>query len=1374
MYLPIVKASCKSSQGRQSLYILLDTGSTHSFVTVSALSTILYNTIQDNVGVKIVQLGGTRSRNSQLVRLTLVSASETIEIEAYVINEIMTTPEYPLPPGNSKTKLNDVFPRPPVDVSMIVGNQQLWKVVKGGMQRISPSLVLMDTLWGKVPVGQVALQTQSIQEKILPKVFMSGTEKLASVLERMWKLEEFPLDHVGGSMSRDEVLAVQRIEDLLFHDKESGRFQTGLLFREDPKLINNFKSAAARLESLCRKLRKEQELKVAYCAAMQEFFDLGVAEEVHDIHCSDPMRTDLFYLPHRPVYDVNRSSTKCRPVFDASAKTANGNSLNSCLLAGPPLQLNILSIAMRFRLRPIALIGDISKMFLNIDVRREDRDYLRFLWKDPDDTKASVRIFRFNSLIFGATDSPFQAITCLQKLVQEALKDPNLHEDAKWACHIIKNDTYVDDVTTGGNTVDEVLQRAEALIQLLSNGHFFVKKWASNSPEVLQALPGESCSPLDVVDLGRGFEEGVSAPVSTLGTRWSPREDVLIFDQFGDLATSNEDTKTSVASLLAKIFDPLGLVSPFVLKARKVMKETFIQKINWKESLSSELLDPWHEWVEDTKNLSILKFPRYIPFNETSEIHIFGDGATTCGYGVAVYVRTFIEATGEFVSHILMAKSRIAPMKEIAIPKLELKACLLAAEIAQQILSDVDVQPDRIFCYSDNEVALWWLTKNPRVLVPFVANRVEKIQKWGHSFAYVPTHENPADLASRGTDVSTLGESLWLHGPEFLTRPRCEWPVQKIDWNAVRSKAEAHDGIRKTKIFSYQTRVQPLQRASKFDISSLHDLSAFVPNARKLLGITAFCFKYIDVLKKKMRGEIPRYGGHIPLGRYLERAKIYWIHLVQVQKFAQDIQALETGKKALHSGRLTELAPYLDRDNDLNLPVMRVGGRLARSNLQDEAKHPFILPKDHPFTKALVWGAHVDNVHAGIDWLHYYLRQEYWILSSRQIIRSLVKNCTVCRRLNATRGQQQMALLPEARVNPEPGFTHTGVDYTGQIQLRKTPHGKVMEVGYIAVFTCLTTRAVHLEVVQSNSTYHFLMAFKRFLNTRGMPRVMYSDNAKYFKRADLEIKETIDAANEALAAEAEKWRFSWKYSTELAPHTAGVWESMVKGMKRSLFKVARNAFLTYTELTTVIKELEGLMNDRPLESASEETMDVITPSMLLLGRKIRPWVDKFDETALQQSNDIRERWKYRNTIAQQFWDSWSKQYRLQLSQRAKWHTPRPNVRVGDIVLVEKDKIKRGNWPVARVVKVVRGRDGLVRSLHLTHGSVITGYTKEDKPIWKPGPVYVRSVHGVFPLESAADREVTLHPSEEEENSSDEAFDTDNDDVDQGEVVDPPE
>ena len=329
-----------------------------------------------------------------------------------------------------------------------------------------------------------------------------------------------------------------------------------------------------------------------------------------------------------------------------------------------------------------------------------------------------------------------------------------------------------------------------------------------------------------------------------------------------------------------------------------------------------------------------------------------------------------------------------------------------------------------------------------------------------------------------------------------------------------------------------------------------------------------------------------------------------------------------------------------------------------------------------------------------------------------------------------------MAPLPRDRVEPEPPFSRVGVDYTGELAIKATYKAKTPIPAYLVIFTCLVTRAVHIEIVLSNHTEEFLMAFKRMVNTRGMPCKVYSDNALTFKRAEKEILETVEANNLKIQEAAKKYHFEWHYSVEYHSAGSGVWERMVKSVKVPLRKVLGNAMLTYNELLTVVKEIEGQVNDRPLIGASEDTLEVLTPSMLCLGRKIRPWVDGFADTEYKQEPEIRDRWRYRGVLLENFWRAWIKQYTVQLQQRHRWHTKKPNLKVDDLVLLEKDLIKRHHWPVARIHDIVWGRDGLIRSVRISTGG--------------DNMILTRSIHNIFPLETCRENDLDPFAHEQDE------------------------
>ena len=739
---------------------MLDTGSSVNFVATRQVGRRLLNfqiepssvfkEVQKDVNIAICNLEGKRNRKTKIVNFGL-SKPDGLKVEAYVVDRIHSFEELNLPESITKQfQMDQTYPRAKGKVDLLLGIIDTLKLLTAKHISISDTLALLPTCYGHVPCGQEIIKNMTTKSAGSHATYLTSAEVLNKTLEKMWEIEKFPLDETPSSLTRDEARAIERINDCMKYDSKERRFVTGLLWRDKPNLCNNYLSAKARLDTLLRRLRANPELKKAYVDAIQEYMDMHVVEIVIDPRAKEPSRKDLYFLPHRAVYDETRVSTKCRIVFDASAKTSNKLSLNDNLVCGPALQLSILAIEIRFRTQKYILIGDIGKMFLQIRIQEEDRDYLRFLWKDPD-SKGEPQIWRWNSLIFGAADSPFQAIKAIKTLVADRLKEPNLTELDRKVCEVLDQNTYVDDLTITSNSCDEAYQLYQGVTNLLSRANFQVKKWASNSPELLKRMDPNSLAPTEV-DLHSSENNVISADTSTLGVQWEPKTDYIHYSRCKNIAEENENTMTSVASLLAKPFDPLGLLSPFILQARFVMKECHVERLKWQDELPDHLQEEWLKWVQQLSNLDKVKFPRYIPLDETSTIAIFCD-ASENGYGAVAYCRTRKD-TKNWASQVLCARARVAPSKRLlTIPKKELAACLTAAELGQFLHEELKIDKTRFHFFSDSNICLFQLTKPLNVLTPFVANRVEKIRNWGFSFEYVNTKENPGDICSRGSNL---------------------------------------------------------------------------------------------------------------------------------------------------------------------------------------------------------------------------------------------------------------------------------------------------------------------------------------------------------------------------------------------------------------------------------------------------------------------------------------------------------------------------------------------------------------------------------------------------------------------------------------------
>ena len=955
--------------------------------------------VKKDVTVAINSLEGQQTMKTDIVGFKLTRPDDTI-VKAFVVDKIHKYPRFNLSSKiTSQYTFDGPYPRPRGEVDLLLGVVDTFRLLSGEHVAISNTLILLPTCYGYVPSGKQGIENFENVFQENQAGFVTSAEALTKAVEKMWTMEKLPLDETPSSLTKDEQIAVESIKDKMYFDESLKRFVTGLLWRDQPDLINNFPSAKARLDNLLSKLRGNPILKKAYVDAMNEYINMQVVEKVTDPNITDLVRRDVYFLPHRAVYDEARLSTKCRIVFDASAKSGNKRSLNDNLVCGPALQLSILAIEVRFRTKKFVLIGDIGKMFLQIRIKEEDRDYLRFLWKDPD-AKGPPEIWRWNSLIFGAADSPFQAIKAIKTLVADRLKEPGLTELDHKVCEILDQNTYVDDLTITADSCEEAFQLYKGVTGLLARANFQVRKWASNSPELLRKLDPDALAPTEV-DFHASEENVVSSDTTTLGIQWDPKRDLTHYSKCSKIADENKNTMVSVASLLAKPFDPLGLLSPFILNARNILKQCHLLKLKWTDTLPEQLQKEWKVWVDQLQYLQQVQYQRYVPLDDSTRIIVFSD-ASEKGYGAVAYCHTK-NPRGTWESSILCARSRIAPNNRmLTIPKKELAACVVAAELAQFLHEELGLAKERFHLFSDSMVCLFQLTKPLNVLTPFVSNRVEKIRNGGFTFQYVNTKENPADICSRGCELLSLNQELWRSGPTWLTMPVENWPKGEVDF----SKIDKTEGFRKTHIFSFISTLttplsHPVNKPKKIGEKKVW------PTIKELLGIGKteripfenYYSSYKTLLQRtswiffvarKWRSAVNRDNSepcqsNLPEQIDKQHALEYWIKLTQQSAYHEEITRLENQEAITRSSKILQFNPFID-DNG----ILRIGGRLTFSNLSFEEKHPILLPKKHAFVQMLILHFHQENMHSGIDQTHFFLRERYWIIQSRQMIRSIL------------------------------------------------------------------------------------------------------------------------------------------------------------------------------------------------------------------------------------------------------------------------------------------------------------------------------------------------------------------------------------------------
>jgi hypothetical protein len=456
------------------------------------------------------------------------------------------------------------------------------------------------------------------------------------------------------------------------------------------------------------------------------------------------------------VFKKDSTTTKLRVVFDGSCHTTNGKSLNDNLFSGPALQQELFSILARFRTHQYVLTADIAKMYRQILVDCDDRNYQLIVWRKRPDLP--IETFRLKTVTYGLACSPYLAIRCLHEVAKvNSSQYPTVAE-------VIERDFYVDDLITGADTVDAAVKMRDQITTLLASSGFELRKFTSNHPDILPLTDQENVNQTIALDMQNS---------KTLGVLWNARTDQITFSV--DMKGSNQTTKRGVLSMIARLFDPLGLVSPVTITAKITLQEIWKLKINWDESLPLGLHTRWVEFLRTFIELNQIKIPRKVIGSKSHhriELHGFSD-ASEKSYGACVYIR-IIPTNGPVESNLLCSKNKVAPLKTVSIPRLELSAALLLAKLVAKLKTTLNTTFDQCVYWTDSTIVLSWLQLQPSSLKTFVANRVSQIQsltdpkEWCH----VPSEQNPADILSRGRTPHQLNQSsLWWHGPQFLNGP---------------------------------------------------------------------------------------------------------------------------------------------------------------------------------------------------------------------------------------------------------------------------------------------------------------------------------------------------------------------------------------------------------------------------------------------------------------------------------------------------------------------------------------------------------------------------------------------------------------------------
>ena len=1270
--LATVQAYAVTPNGQQQVItVLIDTASQGTFMTESCARRLGLDF--QCCRTPIFGLGNAHAGVSRgLVNVSLLSMHSVskikLDVQAMIVEKIVKCPKMEAPPKlwSHVKGLTLADPDYYLDknVDLLLGAEWYAQVVLDS-PIVGPAGApdVMHTVFGYCLIGKVDVNSQN-KIHVLCSTFEETIDKS---IRRFWEHEE-PPSSLSKYMSNEESECECHFETTF--TRRDGRYIVRLPFRQTPaNLGDSYALAKRRYYALERRLAKNPALFEKYRQFMRDYIDQN-----HMVRAiTPPNHAAHYYIPHHCIHREDEELSRFRVVFDCSMKTANGISLNQVVHVGPKLQQDICGILFRFRLHNVCLVADIRQMYRNIGISEHDYDFQRIFWRfQPTE---EVQEYTLTTVTYGNAAAPFLALRTLRQLVAD--------EGAEYpeASRVILQNTFVDDTCTSVPTLESALKLQRELVALLSRGKFTLRKWMSNRPEVLAEIPPSDCAMNPDIFKFQDLD-GTLLGTAILGLAWNPVTDVFSFQVKVD-GNSNV-TKRNILSQVARIYDPLGLLAPITFYGKWIIQHLWQLGLGWDEVPPRELVVKWEQFQKELVLLSNFSLDRCVRLDTAVDVQLHGfSDSSERGYAAVVYLRSTTPDGGTHTA-LLIAKSKVAPLKKISLPRLELCGAVLLSDLLAYVTSILQdhCKLSSVTAWCDSSVTLQWIKSSPHRWKTFVANRVSHIQ---HNispacFRHVPSEFNPSDLASRGTlPRDFLENQLWKWGPEWLALDASHWPNDL-----------PHSGFDQVNQADMEARVISLPLNASTANHWMEKFSSY----SKLLRTLAYWLRYFSYLRNPKTNTFTI---GPPTSGELQSATIRLAHLVQLESFSSELRALARDAN-LTPPKLRKLRPFLDDSG-----VIRVGGRLKHSNLPFKSKYPILLPKSHHITRLLIDHYHITYLHTGALHLHSLLQSSFWIVNAREVIAKQLSRCIKCFRHKPVESRPLMGDLPRSRVDPVSPFYKTGVDYGGPYNLlmARTRKPKVYK-GYICLFVCFATKAIHLEAVSDLTTDAFLAALRRFVARRGSVREIYSDCGTNFvgaKRKIADWYETVNSkkCNERVAIDLANKGIDWKLTAARSPHLNGLMEGGIKSVKKHLKRVIGEQLLTYEEFNTILVQIEAVVNSRPLTPISSDPSDIqaLTPGHFLLQNP---------DLALEPAvpTDLRGRWLLIQQLVKSFWDRWHKDYLNTLQIRAKWTKTSPNLKVGDVVLMKEPHLDPCHWRLARVSRVSPGADGIVRVAEVTN------------------------------------------------------------------------
>ena len=768
VYLCIVPVRVACNGNVITTYAFFDQGSTSSFCDQSLVEALGVTGTRESLQLKTIT-GSTKCYETLLCNLTISDLNNEVSFSLPNVRSIEKIPIQPniLPVKKDMSRLSHLSyikfeTLPNASINLLIGADFpeffcVCSARKG--PRGTPCAIETPVGWSLLGPSISPSHSNNCEVNFVCRT----NEPVHETIERMWESEL----QVGTSVfdtpnSKEDRIAYETMQSSV--SEVNDHYQLPLLWKAEGNcmLSNNLSLAQKRMFSLKRRLLNDDSLRQKYAEVINTYVTKNHARIVPQEKL-EGKRNMTWYLPHHPVLNVHKPE-KMRVVFDCAARY-NGRSLNDALMSGPPLMNTLVGVLIRFREERIALVGDIEAMFHQVRVDPVHADALRFLWWKDGKLNEEPLIYQMLVHLFGATSSPSCANFCLRHTANEFghLYYPTVSK-------VVHRNFYVDDCLISLPSVEEAVLVRTQLNEMLARRGFRLRKWIANNARLLDSIPiAERSTKAD-------YSSDDSANQKVLGVQWIVKQDCFTFDIN---LPQKGCTRRGILSTVASLYDPLGFAAPVTLEAKALLQALCKQKLDWDEEIGEVELQRWLRWIEQLSGLNNIQVPRCfksITFRSVAsiELHHFAD-ASSFAYGACSYLRLADDA-GNISLSFIAGKSRLASIKSVSIPRLELTAAVLAIRLDEMIRKELDLPITSSFFWTDSTAVLYSIKNTTKRFPVFVANRLASIERGSNvnQWRHVPSKLNPADSASKGLEACSLDTVKWLKGPEFLLRSESE------------------------------------------------------------------------------------------------------------------------------------------------------------------------------------------------------------------------------------------------------------------------------------------------------------------------------------------------------------------------------------------------------------------------------------------------------------------------------------------------------------------------------------------------------------------------------------------------------------------------